>query len=180
MAGAHQLWALDPAADLVAPLAGTGAEELADGPADEALLAQPMGLADSTGPLAFCDAESSSVRLLADGAAPRVSTLVGTGLFDFGDRDGAGDEALLQHAEALAWDGGTLLVADTYNDKLRRVDPASRSCVSLPGDAGAGGAFAHPSGLAVGRGQYFVADTENHRVVVVDPTTGDTSPLDIG
>jgi hypothetical protein len=179
MAGSHQLWSLDLQRDIIGPIAGSGREDIVDGSADEALLAQPMGLAASPGPLAFCDAESSSVRLLEDGPPRAVRTLVGTGLFDFGDRDGTGDEALLQHAEALAWDGDALLVADTYNDKLKRVDPMTRSCASLPGDAGSGEALSHPAGIAVAGGLAFVADTEDHRIAVVDPATGETGTLQI-
>jgi hypothetical protein len=179
MAGAHELWLLDAEHDRLEPLAGTGGEDIVDGPAQRALLAQPMGLAASGGRIAFCDAESSSVRLLDGDPAPEVRTLVGTGLFDFGDVDGVGDIARLQHAEALAWDGKTLLVADTYNDKVRRVDPATRACTSLPGEAGSGVAFAHPAGVAADGGSYFVADTENHRIAVADPLTGETGTLEI-
>jgi DNA-binding beta-propeller fold protein YncE len=179
MAGSHQLYVLDLARDQLAPLAGTGAEDIMDGPAGSALLAQPMGLAASPGrPLAFCDAESSSARLLEGDGSASVRTLVGTGLFDFGDRDGAADEALLQHAEALAWDGETLIVADTYNDKLRRVDPASRRCDALPGAAGSGDVFAHPAGVTVDCGRCLVADTENHRIAVVDTATGEVATLE--
>jgi hypothetical protein len=55
---------------------------------------------------------------------------VGTGLFDFGDRDGTGDEVRLQHPLSLAWLGGSLVVADSYNGKLKIVDPLTRSCVT--------------------------------------------------
>ena len=179
MAGAHQLWRYDPESVAIAPLAGTGGEDIADGPAETALLAQPMGVAAAGGAAAFCDAESSSVRMLEGSGAPAVRTVVGTGLFDFGDRDGTGDAALLQHAESVAWDGQTLVVADTYNDKLRRIDPTTRACASMPGDAGSGTAFEHPAGVAVASGVIFVADTDSHRIATVDPGTGEVRTLEI-
>lgn len=179
MAGSHQLWRLDPAADRIAPHAGAGGEDIVDGPVASALLAQPMGLAGADGQVAFCDAESSSVRILEQTPSPHVRTVVGTGLFDMGDRDGTGDEALLQHAEALAWDGGRLVVADTYNDKLRLVDPVTRDCRAFPGDAGSGTGFAHPAGVTVGRGLLLVASTDEHRIALVDPETGRIATLDI-
>jgi hypothetical protein len=178
MAGTHQLWRLDVQRGRMQPIAGSGREDIVDGPAQGAALAQPMGLAASGAGLAFCDAESSSVRLLEAGAT--VRSLVGTGLFDHGDRDGTGDDVLLQHAEALAWDGATLVVSDTYNGKLKRVDPTSRACVTLPGDAGDGETLSHPGGIAVEGDRYLVADTDNHRIAVVDRATGSITTLEIG
>ncbi len=49
------------------------------------------------------DCESSAVRRM--GEPGDVSTVVGTGLFDFGDRDGVGDDVLLQHCLDVAWIG---------------------------------------------------------------------------
>lgn len=179
MAGAHQLWRLDLTAGRIAPYAGAGGEDILDGPAATALLAQPMGLALADGEIAFCDAESSSVRLLDQGEAPRVRTLAGTGLFDMGDRDGAGDQALLQHAEALAWDGGRLIVADTYNDKLKTIDPVTRDCRAFPGDAGSGAGFGHPAGVAADGRLLLVVSTDEHQIALVDRDTGSISTLEI-
>lgn len=172
MAGSHQIARIEMETGVLSVHAGAGAESIADGPALDALLAQPMGLAVAHGSLAFADAESSSVRLTGTAAEASVRTLVGTGLFDFGDRDGTGDDVLLQHPESLAWHGGALVVADTYNDRLKRVDPASRSCAALPGDAGGGSALAHPTGVASDGVRLYVADTGNHRIVLVDAESG--------
>lgn len=181
MAGSHQLWTLTlDGRDMLAPLAGSGDEDISDGHADRALLAQPTGVSVGDGVLYFADSESSAVRTLTDGPAPLVGTIVGTGLFDFGDRDGAGDEALLQHAEDLAWMGGSLYVTDTYNDKIKAVDPASRECRMLPGGAGSGAGLSGPAGVAAGEGFLWVADTDAHRLVAIDPSTGAIRPLAIG
>ena len=172
MAGSHQLWRLDLAAGALSPLAGSGRESLDDGPARRATLAQPMGLAVGFDGLCFADAESSAVRVVGPGRDAGVHTLVGTGLFDHGDRDGIGDGVLLQHDEDLAVHGGGILVADTYNHKLKSVDPVSRRCDALPGEAGSGSALLHPSGIWADDERVLVADTENHRIVEVDPVTG--------
>jgi hypothetical protein len=55
----------------------------------------------------------------------KVSTLIGHGLFDFGMRNGNANDAQLQHAEAVAWNGGSLYIADTFNNALRRLDLAT-------------------------------------------------------
>lgn len=121
MAGDHQLWRLDPATGRIGPWAGTGAEGLRDGPRATAEFAQPSGLDVHGDVLYDADPESSSIRAitLPQGA---VTTLVGHGLFDFGMRDGKAGHALLQHAEGLAWHAGSIYIADTYNNALRRLD----------------------------------------------------------
>ncbi|RPF19598.1 thioredoxin-like domain-containing protein [Myceligenerans xiligouense] len=62
----------------------------------------------------------------AGGAPPGVTieTAVGHGLFDFGHRDGAADQALLQHPLGVAvLPDGSVVVADTYNGAIRRYAP---------------------------------------------------------
>ena len=170
MAGIHQLWALDldePGAR-PRPHSGSRAEEIVDGPNPSAALAQPMGLAATADRLWFADAESSAIRWADADPAGRVGTVVGTGLFDFGDRDGRGDDVRLQHPQAVAVaPDGRLLVADSYNDALKWVDPATREARTwLRG-------FHEPAGLALGdAGRVYVADTNAHRVVVVERDGG--------
>jgi len=142
---------------------GSGAEEVHDGPFGEAALAQPMALAadESRRRLWFADAESSAIRW-ADLAAETVGTVVGTGLFDFGDRDGTGDDVRLQHPQGLALaSDGRILVADSYNDALKWVDAGDRRVTTwLRG-------LSEPAGVAISGGHAFIADTNAHRVAVV-------------
>jgi hypothetical protein len=167
MAGAHQLWTLDLRRGKLELLAGNGYEEIADGPARRAALAQPTGVAMlAEDALAFADCETSAVREYANGS---INTLVGTGLFKFGDRDGIGSAAQLQHCEDVAVYQGVLAVADTYNDRLKRVDPQTRECVAWPGEAGLEGALREPGGVSSDGPTLLVADTGNHRVVSVGP-----------
>jgi len=165
MAGTHQLWTFDPASGALALLAGSGHEDIIDGPPLRASLAQPTGLAPAAaGVLAVADCETSAVRLAAPDA---VSTVVGTGLFEFGDRPGTGDEALLQHCEDVAVHGDAIAVGDTYNDRLQRVDPATRACAPWPGEAGEKGALREPAGVWSDGSTLLVADTGHHRLVTV-------------
>ena len=112
---------------------------------------------------------------------PEVETLVGKGLFEFGDEDGQGGHVRLQHPYDLAAGPGpqgtdVLYVADTYNDKIKVVDPATRRSDAFVGggelgheDSDAGAArFWGPQGVAVADGRLFIADTNNHAVRVVD------------
>jgi sugar lactone lactonase YvrE len=187
MAGLHQLWEVE-ALDRAMPWVGSGRENLVDGPADEAQLAQPSGLAldEAADTLFVADSEASAVRAVAlDGGY--VHTVVGTGLFDFGDVDGVGDAVRLQHPLGLAFGGGVLYVADSYNHKIKRCDPAARTVTSflgsgLPGhrDGPAAEAqFSEPGGMSFADSKLYVADTNNHAIRVCDVATGVVRTLEV-
>jgi DNA-binding beta-propeller fold protein YncE len=189
MAGTHQLWALDLATGHVGVAAGTGAESIHDGPLQEATFAQPSGLSVRDGVLYVADSESSAVRSV-DPATDQVRRLVGRGLFDFGDVDGVAGQARLQHPLGVAAtleDRATLIfVADTYNDKLKRLDPGTRQITSWAGgeagheDGDLGTArFWEPSGLSLAGSRLYVADTNNHAVRLVDLDAGRVRTLEI-
>ncbi|MDR3437761.1 redoxin domain-containing protein [Telmatospirillum sp.] len=173
-AGSHQIGAFSPAGGEVWLLAGTGGENMVDGPGEYALLAQPSGVSVAAGGdgVFFVDAETSSVRLLRLGINPWVTTEVGRGLFEFGYRDGPFDQALLQHPLAIAGDNGTLLVADSYNGALRRLDLSGQRAetvdIGLCEDS-ACRPLNEPAGLALaGHNRILVSDTNNHRIVEID------------
>jgi DNA-binding beta-propeller fold protein YncE len=181
MAGPHQLWAIDPKTGRPTVYAGSGREARADGARDEAAFAQPSGLAGDGRTLFVADAESNIVRAVSAGEG--VLTLAGGDLFEFGDRDGTGDDARFQHPLGLALHEGRLYVADTYNHKVRVLDPRTRKVSTFAGTGKAGQAdgaraeFYEPGGLSVARGKLYVADTNNHAVRVVDLATKQTSTL---
>lgn len=173
MAGHHQIWRVDLPMALCRAWAGTGRENIVDGPAEQAALAQPSGLALMGNYLYFADSEVSAVRRV-DMAAEQVETLVGRGLFHFGDQDGPVEQATLQHPLGVAAWQRKILIADTYNHKIKELDPEARTVRTLlgdgkPGSERAGGALAlfEPGGLHATEDALFVADTNNHRVVRV-------------
>ena len=174
MAGTHQLWSVDVTTGESRVHSGAGGEDIRDGDHESALLAQPMGIAASGDRLYFADSESSAVRWADVAEDGSVGTIVGTGLFDFGDVDGSGDEVRLQHVQGVAIhpDGG-LLVADSYNDCIKLLDPVSRSStVFVRG-------LNEPSGISCSATHAYVADTNAHRIAVVDLTTREVADLRI-
>ena len=187
MAGTHQIWTLDIAENSVSVFAGSGREGIQDGPRLQATLAQPSGLTTDGTSLFWVDPESSSVRRVPIDGNGDVETLVGTGLFDFGDSDGVGTGALLEHPQGIAYVDGLLYVADTYNHKVRTVDPGSGEVLTVAGaeqagfEDGAGGEslFNEPAGLSVGDNYVYVADTSNHAVRLLDPESGDVRTLEL-
>ncbi|MFF3512387.1 NHL domain-containing thioredoxin family protein [Streptomyces sp. NPDC002573] len=159
MAGVHQLWTYDPETATVAVAAGTTNEGLVDGPGAEAWFAQPSGLAVSADGerLWLADSETSALRWVdRDGT---VHTAVGTGLFDFGHRDGAAEQALLQHPLGVtALPDGSVAVSDTYNHALRRYDPATGEVTTLATD------LREPSDAVLAGEDIVVVESARHRL----------------
>jgi hypothetical protein len=119
--------------------------------------------------------------------ANTVRTIAGGDLFEFGDRDGRGDTARLQHPLGIAAAGGVLFIADTYNHKIRTLNPATGDVRSFAGTGEGGGAdgpratarFAEPGGLAATERDLYVADTNNHSLRRVSLTTDRVETLPV-
>ena len=190
MAGTHQLWGYDARYDRTGLVAGSGREGIVDGPAVEAELAQPSGVAALGRLLGFVDAESSSLRVLApaERGGVEVATVVGDGLFDWGDRDGSIGEARLQHPTGITAIDHGFVVSDTYNHRLRRVLIETGTVATIAGSepgfrdgVGAEARFSEPGGVARIGDVLIVADTGNHALRRVDLASGAvTSLLPIG
>jgi DNA-binding beta-propeller fold protein YncE len=172
MAGIHQLWSVNLESGASRVHAGTGGEDIRDGDNQGALLAQPMGITKVDNRLYFADAESNGVRWSETSELGQVGTIVGTGLFDFGDVDGRGDEVRLQHPQGITpHPEGGLLVADSYNDCIKKIDPAARSSETwIRG-------LNEPEGISCSDTHAYVADTNAHRIAVIDLKTKEVSEL---
>lgn len=187
MAGTHQIWLLDAATGRGQAFAGNGYEHLVDAPRREAQLAQPSALATDGTMLFFLDAESSALRRVDFGEDARVDTLIGEGLFAFGDVDGRRPRARLQHPLGLTWADGRLFLADTYNHRLKAYDHAARAVFTLAGSGTRGradggphaAAFDEPGALAWDGARLVIADTNNHRLATCDPATGTVATLSL-
>ncbi|HKY62492.1 MAG TPA: thioredoxin-like domain-containing protein [bacterium] len=184
MAGTHQLWSLDLARGALSVLAGNGRESIDDGPYPENSLSQPSGLSAVERRLYFVDSETSSLRLLFDQA---VKTLIGTGLFDFGFKDGDAKTARLQHPIGLWAEEGRVYIADTYNHSIRLYDMKAARLSTLAGDGRRGEAdgpfaaarFNEPNAILRIGEKLYVADTNNHRIRALDPLSGQVSTLEL-
>ncbi|HVT29705.1 MAG TPA: thioredoxin-like domain-containing protein [Lacipirellulaceae bacterium] len=187
MAGMHQIWKMSLDESEIGPYAGNAREDIVDGPLFSAAaydphvasFAQPSGLSSDGKRLFVADSEGSTVRSVPFDPNGKVETLVGlTGtLFDFGDVDGTGRNIRLQHPLGVAWWGGKLYVADTYNNKIKVMDVQRRTCHALAGtgqpgnsdaDNGKAATFNEPGGISAAAGKLFVADTNNHTIRVVE------------
>lgn len=184
MAGTHQIWKMDLDKQEVSTFAGSGREARLDGPLLDAGFAQPSGIASDGKQLFIADSESNIIRTigLSNGA---VETVVGGDLFDFGDVDGQGDEVRLQHPLGVVAHNDKILIADTYNHRIKELDPKARTVKAFVGTGkagqsdGAAPAFYEPGGLTVANGRLFIADTNNHAVRSVDLKTKQSATLNI-
>lgn len=182
MAGSHQLWTYNIPSGRIALLAGSGYENIVDGPAPLARLAQPSGFAQIGPMLFFADSEVSAVRAV-NLETNEVETLVGTGLFRYGDRNGKGtDEVLMQHPLGLAVWKDKLLVADTYNHKIKTLDPMTKEVETLLGTGeqkmrADALTMWEPGGIAIDGDTLYIADTNHHRILKVDLETKDWKVL---
>ncbi|XP_017338651.1 NHL repeat-containing protein 2 isoform X1 [Ictalurus punctatus] len=212
MAGTHQIWALfledgklpkgsEYKKGECVRFAGSGNEENRNNAYPvKAGLAQPSGLTSATEEpwscLFIADSESSTIRSLSlsDGAVKHV---VGgerdpLNLFAFGDVDGKGVDAKLQHPLGVAWDASKslLYVADSYNHKIKVVDPKTKQCRVLAGTGEPSNVFGpsfaetgfnEPGGLCVAEGDtlIYIADTNNHHIKVLDLETKTVSMFPI-
>jgi hypothetical protein len=145
MAGCHQIWTMRLDGSSIGPYSGNGREDIVDGPRlpkqpyqpGFASFAQPSGLAGDGTWLYVADSEGSSIRAVPWDPRAEVRTLVGTSqlpvarLFTFGDVDGPAAKARFQHPLGLAFHAGRIYVADTYNDKIRVVDPSDGTTRTL-------------------------------------------------
>jgi len=186
MAGTHQIWTIRLTDGYAAPFAGSAREGLLDGIRQRASLAQPSGLALLGDRLYFADSEVSAIRYVElDAPEGRVGTIVGLDLFEFGDKDGVGDAVRLQHPLGVATDGKLLYVADTYNSKIKVIDPQTRTAKTFFGSKaglqdgeGKGAQFYEPGGLCFHNGKLYIADTNNGRIRVADLATMKVTTLD--
>ena len=173
MAGTHQLWVVDLLNERAYPYAGTGEEARRDGDVRSAAFAQPSGLALSGDTLYVADAESNCIRAVQLPPANTVTTLAGGDLFEFGDRDGVGDKARLQHPLDVTAVDDRVFIADTYNHKIKVLDTATGRITTVASG------FYEPGGLSAAGHRLFVADTNNHAIREIDLTTSRVRTLEI-
>lgn len=167
----HRIRKLTPDGQLTT-LAGTGEAGFRDGPAAQALFANPRGLAvDAEGGVIVVDTGNVRVRRIApDGT---VTTLAGTGEAGFADGAGAGARFADPRGVAVGPDG-RIYVADTGNFRIRVLSPEGQvSTLAVVGDGepvAAESKLKGPYGVAVdGQGRVYVADATTNAIETISP-----------
>jgi DNA-binding beta-propeller fold protein YncE len=187
MAGSHQVWKINPHTGFAEPFAGSGREGLQEGRRRNIPMAQPSGITTDGTYLYVAEPEASAVQRIGLGKDKQVKTIVGKGLFVFGDKDGSRRNARLQHDLVIAYWNGKLLVADTYNNKIKEINPKTGRTSTFLG-SGKGGykdgtgkkaAFDEPGGLSVAKNWLYIADTDNHLIRKVNLKTRKVATLQL-
>jgi len=165
MAGQHQIWRMNLNHLAIERFAGSGREDMVDGSIEAACFAQPSGIVALNNTLYIADAETSAIRVIQIEQGT-VSTMVGKGLFDFGDREGVGQKARLQHPLGITVDPerNALWIADTFNSKMKRIDLQASQVSKFK----FGVQLDEPGGLSLFRNKLFIANTNAHQIVMLD------------
>ncbi len=193
MAGPHQLWSHKLGSNRIETYAGNGREDIINGSRLQCEMAQPSGIISDGKYLYVCDSEGSSIRKIPLDDEEDVTTIAGTfelprgaSLFTFGDKDGVGPDARLQHPLGITFDGTHLYVADSYNHKIRKLTLQKKfaKVETLLGNGTAGDSLqplkmSEPHGITWHDGTLIIADTNNHRLLKHDLKTGKTSRFEI-
>ncbi|KAJ0534566.1 putative transcription factor WD40-like family [Helianthus annuus] len=186
MAGQHQIWVHSTLDGVTRAFSGDGYERNLNGSSSSTTsFAQPSGLSLSPDvkEAYIADSESSSIRALnlqTGGSRLLVGgdPVFSDNLFKFGDHDGVGSEVLLQHPlGVLCGKDGQIYVADSYNHKIKKLDPATKKVSTIAGTGKAGfkdGAalsaqLSEPAGLVEDdTGRLYIADTNNSLIRYLD------------
>ena len=177
---------VDRATGIITTVAGDGSFGFSGdgGPATSASLNSPRGVAlDSQGNIFIADRGNHRVRKV-NASTGVISTVAGNGIATFSGDGGPADSASLNEFRGVGLDRqGNLIIADTENNRIRKVDAATGVIITVAGDGNA--AFSGDAGSATSAslnsprgvvldsaGNLFVADVNNHRIRKVDATTG--------
>ena len=177
MAGCNQVWEFELGLGRLRLVAGTGEFGIVDGPGRNAVFAHPAALALVQQTLYVLEAGSSSLRAI-NLQHNQVQTLVGQGVYEFGDQDGLRREARLQCPQAMVLDpdSAELWIADTYNGTLRKLKLGGGdvSTHSLPQS------LHEPCGLAATHNSLWITDGWTHDVFRYHLNSGLLQRLPIG
>ena len=168
----HRIRRVAAATGLIDTVAGSA--EVGDGgPATNAQLSSPWSMAlDASGDLFIADSSNHRVRRV-DAATGVITTVAGIGAGGFSGDDGPASNAQLSFPLSVALDSSSnLFIVDSHNNRIRRVDSATRG-FSDDGGPATNAELSFPSGVALDAvGNLFIADSSNDRVRRVDAATG--------
>ena len=177
MAGCNQIWALDRIQNRFMHVAGSGVLGVLDGEGIDSAFAHPAALALVHSLLYVGDAAGSALRSVQISTG-KVQTLIGHGLFDFGNTTGQRAEAKLQYPLALAKDPDApyVWVLDSYNNAIKKLRLGGGEVLRFDIEH----KLHRPSALAIQQGSLWVANTDAHEVLRIDASSGAVRRLPIG
>lgn len=173
----------------VTNLAGTGIAGFVEGAGSVARFNSPYGLAlDSSGNVFVADSANHRIRKVTPVGA--VSTYAGSGAQGFLDNATA-SAAKFNTPQGVVIAGGNLYVADTFNDRIRKITAVGAtagavstfagSTTGFTDASGTAAQFDTPSGIATdGNGSLYIADEQNQKIRKIDSLGGVTTVAGTG
>jgi sugar lactone lactonase YvrE len=183
--GNHRIRKVDAITRRISTLAGNGIPDLTGngGAAVEARLNSPTGIAmNADGKLYISDTGNQCVRVI-DLSTGFINAIAGTGTSGFSGDSGPATEAELANPTGLAFDEeGNLYIADSDNDRIRRVDKKTGMISTVAGDGNSGlqgdggpaveASLRYPAGISIDQDVLYIADTGHHLIRIVPLKTG--------
>ena len=187
MAGSHQIWIVDLVRSLAIPYAGSGREARVDGSIDDAAFAQPSGLAIGGSTLLVADSEANiirAVRCRRQMTCERLPAAICSNSATVMAPVTTRAFSILSVSRGF---GDQLFVADTYNHRIRTVDPGTGVVATFAGRGEEGhddgrasdATFYEPGGISATSNALYVADTNNHAIRLVRLDGGPTETVEI-
>jgi DNA-binding beta-propeller fold protein YncE len=182
----HRIRRVEAGTGTITTIAGLGQPRYGGdgGPSISAGLNEPAALVVSeSGALFVADQSNNRIRAI-DLASGRIRTIAGTGDAGYNGDGVPAVEASLAGPGGLAMGSdGTLYIADTFNGRIRAIDPATGIIRTIAGDGGeyryqGGGeppsrSLSRPGGIAVDlHGNLFITDSDNHLIRRWDKVSG--------
>jgi sugar lactone lactonase YvrE len=168
---------------------GTGGYSGDGGVATSAEIKYPISVAlDSAGNIYIADQSNHRIRKV-DASTGKISTVAGNGSIGYSGDGSAATSAELQYPAGVALDSaGNIYIADTFNQRIRKVDASTGKISTVAGNGTQGysgdgstatsAEFYYPDGLVVdSAGNLYIADEYNHRIRKVDAGTGKISTV---
>ena len=189
--GNHRIRKVEVSTGIITTVAGNGSQGYGgDGSvATTASLFNPRTVAvDAAGNLFIADANNQRVRKV-DASTGYISTIAGTGTTGYNGDGEAAAQASLTTPDGVAVDqNGNIFIADTYNNRIRKIDAVTGTISTVAGDGTSG--FGGDGGSATsailntpadltfdGTGNLYIADSFNQRIRRVDGSTGNINTV---
>jgi len=181
----HRIRRVDARTGRITTIAGVGLPRFGGdgGPSVAAGLNEPAALVVQGARLYVADQSNNRIRMV-DLRTGVITTVAGTGTATFnGDGRPATEAALAGPSGLTIGTDGRLYIADTFNGRIRAVDPATGIIETVVGDGGeyryqgemeaSSPSLSRPSGIAVDlEGNVFMTDSDNHLVRRWDRVAG--------
>ncbi|MEK6526885.1 MAG: SMP-30/gluconolactonase/LRE family protein, partial [Nitrospirota bacterium] len=180
----HRVRKVEAITGTITTIAGTGQHRFSGdgGPAASAALNEPTALVvDGKGHLYIADQSNNRVRKV-DQATGVITTVAGTGEAAYtGDGMPASEASLAGPSGLALGPDGALYIADTFNGRIRRVDPETGAISTVAGDGGEyryqgranefSTSLSRPYGIALDReGHILITDSDSHLIRKWDRT----------